>query len=75
MFTLSDDKGAQDIVDLCKVNLSVHMYVQHPLSQLEYHDGPIEDETKNPEDVVILDEEDEIGKVYEEFVKGTFGIG
>ena len=51
------------------------MYVQHPLSQLEYHDGPIEDETKNSEDVIILDEEDEIGKVYEEFVKGTFDIG
>lgn len=34
MFILGDDKGAQDVADLCKERLSVHMYVQHPLSQL-----------------------------------------
>lgn len=27
MFTLSDDNIAQDVVDSCKVYLSVHMYV------------------------------------------------
>lgn len=29
LFTLSDDKGSQEIVDLCKVHKSVHFYVQH----------------------------------------------
>lgn len=45
MLDLSDDKGAQDITNLCKVHMSVHIYVQHPLSQPEYYDVPIKDET------------------------------
>lgn len=29
MDILSDDKGTLDIVDLCKVNLSADIYIQH----------------------------------------------
>lgn len=33
MNVLADDSGVLDIVDLCRVNLSVDVYIQHPLSQ------------------------------------------
>lgn len=56
MFTLNDDKYAYDIANLCKVHLGLHMHVQLPLSQPEYFGGRIEDETINPNDVVIFDE-------------------
>ena len=68
MYTLSDDTDAQEIVDLCKVHLSVHMYVQYWIFQPDYYDGPIEDETTKLVDVVILDEEYVIGKLVDEVV-------
>lgn len=33
MNVLNDDKRALDIVDLCRVHLSVDVYIQHHLSQ------------------------------------------
>lgn len=70
MFTLSDDTSAQEIVDLTKVHMSVHMYVQHWVSQPDYYDDPIEDETTKSADVVILDEEDVIAKLVDEVANG-----
>lgn len=43
--------------------LSVDVYVQHPLSQLEFYDGLIE-EVINHEDIVNLDDEYLISKLY-----------
>ncbi|KAI5435611.1 hypothetical protein KIW84_022138 [Lathyrus oleraceus] len=72
LFILSDDKGAQEIVDLRKVHKSVHFYVQHSVSQPDYYDGPIEDETENIVKVVVnVDEtEDVIRKLVEEVLNG-----
>ncbi|KAI5400558.1 hypothetical protein KIW84_065446 [Lathyrus oleraceus] len=72
LFTLSDDKGAQEIVDLCKVHKSVHLYMQHSVSQPDYYDGPIDDETDNIAKVVVnVDEtEDVIGKLVEDVLNG-----
>ncbi|KAI5433734.1 hypothetical protein KIW84_020845 [Lathyrus oleraceus] len=77
LFTLNDDKGAQDIVDLCKVHKNVHLYVQHPVSQPDYYDRPIEDETDNIAKVVVnVDEtEDVIGKLVEDVINGkAYGV-
>ncbi|KAI5390785.1 hypothetical protein KIW84_075898 [Lathyrus oleraceus] len=72
LFTLSDDKCAQEMVDLCKVHKSVHLYVQHSVSQPDYYDGPIEDETDNIAKVVVnVDEtEDIIGKLVGDVLNG-----
>ncbi|KAI5439320.1 hypothetical protein KIW84_024917 [Lathyrus oleraceus] len=72
LFTLSDDKGTQKIVDLCKVHKSAHLYVQHPVSQPDYYDGSIEDETENIAKVIVnVDEiEDVIGKLVEDVLNG-----
>lgn len=72
LFPLSDDKGAQEIVDSCKVHKSVHLYVQHSVSQPNYYDGPIEDETDNIAKVVVnVDEtKDVIGKLVEDVLNG-----
>lgn len=56
MFALSDDKSAQCVTNLGSVHMSVHIYVQHPILQPDYYDGPIEDGTINSNDVVILNE-------------------
>lgn len=48
MFTLSDDKGDQIVVDLCKVNLSVYMYIQHSFSKPEYYDGLLKEKNHKP---------------------------
>ncbi|KAI5443698.1 hypothetical protein KIW84_012378 [Lathyrus oleraceus] len=72
LFSFSDDKCAQEIVNLCKVHKSVHLYVQHSVSQPDYYDGPIDDETNNIAKVVInIDEtEDVIGKLVEDVLNG-----
>ncbi|CAL5186959.1 unnamed protein product [Lathyrus oleraceus] len=72
LFTFIDDKGAQEIVELCKVHKSVHLYVQHSVSQPDYYDGPIEDENDNIGKVgVNVDEtEDVIGKLVEDVLNG-----
>lgn len=41
MHVLADDKGALDIEDLCKVHLSIYVYIQHSLSH-KFYDGPLE---------------------------------
>lgn len=47
------------------------MYVKHLFSQSEYCYVPLEEETINLEDFVILDEEeDEILKLYEDLLNG-----
>lgn len=77
LFTLSDDKGAQDTVDLCKVHKSVYLYVQHSVSQPDYYGGAIEDETGNIVKVVVnVDEtEDVIGKLVDDVLNGkTDGV-
>ncbi|KAI5429489.1 hypothetical protein KIW84_034178 [Lathyrus oleraceus] len=72
LFTLGDNKGAKEIVDLYKAHKSVHLYVQHLLSQTDYYDGPIEDEIENIAKVVVnVDEtEDIIGKLVEDVLNG-----
>ncbi|CAL5189304.1 unnamed protein product [Lathyrus oleraceus] len=72
LFTLTDDKGTQEIVDLCMVHKSVHLYVQHSVSQPDYYDGHIEDETDNITKVVINVDETEvvIGKLVEDILNG-----
>ncbi|CAL5201895.1 unnamed protein product [Lathyrus oleraceus] len=77
LFTLSDDKGSQEIVYLCKVHESVHLYVQHLVSQPDYYDGPINDETNNIVKVVVnVDEtEDVIRKLVEDVLNGkAYGV-
>lgn len=69
MHALVDDKGALDIYDLCMVYLSVDIYIQLPFSQPEYYEGHIDDEDDvNDEDIVNLEEEDMIAKLYEEVI-------
>lgn len=51
MHILNDDKGAHDIAILSKVHLSIEVFMQHPPSQLEFFDGPINEEAM---DVVNL---------------------
>ncbi|KAI5382979.1 hypothetical protein KIW84_070401 [Lathyrus oleraceus] len=71
LFTLSDDKGDQEMVDLCKVHKSVHLYVQHSVSQPDYYDGPIEDEIDISKVIINVDEtEDVIGKLVEDVLNG-----
>lgn len=51
MHILIDDKGAHEIANLSEVHLSVEVFIQHPQSQLEFFDGPIDEEAM---DVVNL---------------------
>lgn len=75
MFTLSDDKSVQEMVDLCKVHKSVHLYVQYSVSQLDYYDGPIEDGIDNIVRVVVnvYETEDVIQKLVEDVLNGKVG--
>ena len=71
---LVDYKCALEIVDLYKVHLSVDIYIQHPLSQPEYNDGPFDDIEVDHEDIV-----DESGEMfttmYEEVIGGKLKGG
>lgn len=71
MHILNDDKGAHDIANLSKVHLSVEVFMQHPPSQLEFFVGPINEEVMdvvNLQEIVNLDEDDHLSKLYEELV-------
>lgn len=71
MNVLVDDKDELDIVDLCNVHLGIDIDIQHPMSQLGYYEGPIDDEEDvNQEDIVNLQEEDLIAKIYEQVFRG-----
>lgn len=71
MNVLVDDKGALDIADLCRVYLSVGIYIQHTLYWSEYYEGPIDDvKDVNHEDILNIEEEDQIAKLYEQVIKG-----
>ncbi|KAI5439263.1 hypothetical protein KIW84_024877 [Lathyrus oleraceus] len=58
LFTLSDDKGAQEIVDLCKVHKSVHLWcngVEH-MSEGEVEDINVNDNgAKNMSEGEVVD--------------------
>lgn len=67
MDILVDDKCALNIVDFCRVHLGVEIYIQQPLSQPDYYEGPIDDvEDVNHKDIVNLEEEYLIVKHYEQ---------
>lgn len=71
MNVLNDDKGALDIADLCRVHISIDVYIQHSLSQPEYVEGSLleeEEEGLNDEDIVNFEEEYLISKLYKEVV-------
>src|SRR3954468_9842630 len=40
MSALKDDKGANDVVDLFRVHLEVHIFIEHVLSQPEFIEEP-----------------------------------
>lgn len=66
MHVLVNDKGALDIAYHCKMHLSVHIYIQHLLSQFKSYDDPLEEEELNLEDIVNLEEEEYfLSKLYE----------
>lgn len=71
MYIFTDDKGPLDVVDLYKVHLSVDVYIQHPISQPEFYDGPLKQGELNPENIANLKEEDFLSKLYEKVVRGT----
>ncbi|KAI5385153.1 hypothetical protein KIW84_071950 [Lathyrus oleraceus] len=57
------------------VHLNVDIYIQHPLSQLEYYEGPINDEEDvNHEGIINLKEEDLIAKFYEQVIREDFEL-
>lgn len=49
---LVGDKGALDIVDLFRVLISVNIYIQHYLSEIEYYDDPFDEIEVNYDDIV-----------------------
>lgn len=70
MDILSDDKDALDIADLCKLHLTVGIYIQYDLSDSMFYDGPLEEEELNRENIIDLGEEEELlVKLYEEAVR------
>lgn len=52
MNVLTDDKGALDVADLCKVHLSVDIYIQHDFFEPEFYEGTIEEEELNHEHIL-----------------------
>lgn len=57
MDILSNDKDALDIADLCKLHLTVDIYMQYDLSESTFYYGPLEEEELNHEYIIDLGEE------------------
>lgn len=52
MNALVDDKCALEIAELYRVRLSVDIYVQHTLSQPDYHESSVDDIEVDNDDIV-----------------------
>lgn len=52
------------------MHLIVDVYVQHPLSLPKFYDGTIEEVYINLDDIININEEDLISKLYEQVLKG-----
>ncbi|CAL5208544.1 unnamed protein product [Lathyrus oleraceus] len=65
-----DDKGALEIDDIYRVQLSVDIYIQHTLSHPEYYDGLLDEIEVNHNDIVNESEE-VLATMYEEVINGS----